>query len=100
MSSSVKTSDALAANATERLGLHSYQRFTSASIPYTEQFILDPSIVTTPKVPEPWTVDKVLATIPGGKPIEDSDSPIPYFHVLERLKTTKRAGWKRFGINQ
>ncbi|KAI7150682.1 hypothetical protein KC352_g28736, partial [Hortaea werneckii] len=26
-------------------------------------------------------------------------TPIPFFHLLERLKTTKREGWRRFGIN-
>lgn len=25
-------------------------------------------------------------------------SPIPFFHLLERLKTTKREGWRRLGI--
>lgn len=25
-------------------------------------------------------------------------SPLPFFHLLERLKTTKREGWRRFGI--
>jgi len=29
---------------------------------------------------------------------ENTDSPVPFFHLLERLKTTKRAGWHRFGI--
>ena len=29
---------------------------------------------------------------------ESTTSPVPFFHLLERLKTTKRAGWKRFGI--
>jgi putative hydrolase of HD superfamily len=29
---------------------------------------------------------------------ENTDSPVPFFHLLERLKTTKRAGWCRFGI--
>jgi putative hydrolase of HD superfamily len=24
---------------------------------------------------------------------------VPFFHLLERLKTTKRAGWRRFGIS-
>ena len=28
-----------------------------------------------------------------------SPSPIPFFHLLERLKTTKREGWRRFGID-
>jgi putative hydrolase of HD superfamily len=30
---------------------------------------------------------------------ESTASPVPFFHLLERLKTTKRAGWRRFGIN-
>lgn len=29
---------------------------------------------------------------------ENTDSPVPFFHLLERLKTTKRAGWQRFEI--
>jgi putative hydrolase of HD superfamily len=31
---------------------------------------------------------------------ENTDSPVPFFHLLERLKTTKRAGWVRFGISE
>jgi putative hydrolase of HD superfamily len=58
----------------------------------------DPSIVVTPKVTGEWTVDKVLETISTGRPTEGSTSPVPYFHMLERLKTTKREGWRRFGI--
>ncbi|KAF2834180.1 putative HD family hydrolase [Patellaria atrata CBS 101060] len=61
--------------------------------------ILDPSIVITPKISNPWTVDKALAAITFDKPMEDSSSPVPFFHILERLKTTKREGWRRFGIN-
>jgi len=45
-----------------------------------------------------WTVEGVVATLPGGSPQIDSTSPIPFFHILERLKTTKREGWRRFGI--
>ncbi|KAF2656889.1 hypothetical protein K491DRAFT_777605 [Lophiostoma macrostomum CBS 122681] len=46
-----------------------------------------------------WTVESVTSTI---KPpyAEHTTSPISFFHLLERLKTTKRAGWKRFGIEQ
>ena len=33
-------------------------------------------------------------------PEEESSSPVPFFHLLERLKTTKREGWRRFGIEQ
>ncbi|KAJ5484075.1 HD domain-containing protein [Penicillium diatomitis] len=40
----------------------------------------------------------VLSTVPH-PPEENTTSPIPFFHLLERLKTTKREGWRRFGIN-
>jgi putative hydrolase of HD superfamily len=40
----------------------------------------------------------VLFTLPH-PPEENSASPVPFFHLLERLKTTKREGWRRFGIN-
>ncbi|KAL4807399.1 HD domain-containing protein [Aspergillus unguis] len=48
---------------------------------------------------ETWTPQSVLSTLPH--PIEEnSTSPVPFFHLLERLKTTKREGWRRFDINQ
>lgn len=40
----------------------------------------------------------MLSTLPH-PPEENSTSPIPFFHLVERLKTTKREGWRRFGIN-
>lgn len=40
----------------------------------------------------------VLSTL-HHPPEENSASPVPFFHLLERLKTTKREGWRRFGIN-
>ncbi|KAF2763076.1 hypothetical protein EJ05DRAFT_495917 [Pseudovirgaria hyperparasitica] len=49
------------------------------------------------KADQPWTPESVLSTIPH-RPEHDKDSPIPFFHILERLKTTKRAGWRRFGL--
>ena len=57
-------------------------------------------MVFNAKVSGDWTVSKVLATVPTGAPQENSSSPVPYFHMLERLKTTKREGWRRFGINR
>lgn len=39
-----------------------------------------------------------MAAIPGGPPPSNTESPVPFFHMLERLKTTKREGWRRFGI--
>jgi len=49
---------------------------------------------------EPWSVEAVVATIPGGAPAPQSSSPVPFFHMLQRLKTTKREGWRRFGIDR
>jgi putative hydrolase of HD superfamily len=51
-------------------------------------------------VTAPWNVEEVAAAIPTGPPVIDSSSPVPFFHMLERLKTTKREGWRRFGIAQ
>ena len=31
-------------------------------------------------------------------PPEGTSTPVSFFHFLERLKTTKREGWRRFGI--
>lgn len=45
-----------------------------------------------------WTVESVLTDILP-RYAENTSSPIPFFHLLERLKTTKRAGWRRFGID-
>ncbi|KAL2872673.1 HD domain-containing protein [Aspergillus lucknowensis] len=45
-----------------------------------------------------WTPQSVLSTLPY-PPDENSTSPVPFFHLLERLKTTKREGWRRFDIN-
>jgi putative hydrolase of HD superfamily len=59
----------------------------------------DDAVVAAPTVPEPWTLDKALAVSSVGKPVEGSSSPVPFFHVIERLKTTSRAGWLRFGVH-
>jgi len=48
----------------------------------------------------PWSVENIVADIPGGAPASLTESPVPFFHMLERLKTTKREGWRRFGIVQ
>ncbi|KAF4448189.1 hypothetical protein F53441_8350 [Fusarium austroafricanum] len=45
---------------------------------------------------EQWTVEKVLS---GNDLVHVSDSPISFFHLLGALKTTKREGWKRHGID-
>ncbi|KAL1640724.1 hypothetical protein SLS58_006738 [Diplodia intermedia] len=44
-----------------------------------------------------WTPEAALAEL-SSPPVPDTDSPLPFFHLLERLKTTKREGWRRFGI--
>jgi len=59
-----------------------------------------PGILNATAAKEPWSVEKVAAAIPGGPPASDTESPVPFFHMLERLKTTKREGWRRFGIDR
>ncbi|OCK73967.1 hypothetical protein K432DRAFT_430289 [Lepidopterella palustris CBS 459.81] len=44
-----------------------------------------------------WNPESVLSTLEH-RPQENTESPVPFFHILERLKTTPRAGWQRFGI--
>ncbi|KAF8856821.1 hypothetical protein BDZ45DRAFT_675179 [Acephala macrosclerotiorum] len=56
------------------------------------------NILTAGSAKAPWSVEAVVAGIPGGAPESNSTSPVPFFHMLERLKTTKREGWRRFGI--
>ncbi|OAL03570.1 hypothetical protein IQ06DRAFT_269537 [Phaeosphaeriaceae sp. SRC1lsM3a] len=45
-----------------------------------------------------WSVESVLSEL-SLTYAESTTSPLPFFHLLERLKTTKRAGWRRFGID-
>ncbi|KAG5930298.1 hypothetical protein E4U42_002222 [Claviceps africana] len=52
------------------------------------------------KVSGQWEVEKVLDEIPGGRFQSGGQSPLAFFHALERLKTTKREGWRRFGIER
>ncbi|RMY70933.1 hypothetical protein D0863_05463 [Hortaea werneckii] len=60
----------------------------------------DNSGVLTPNsaTHQQWTPHTVLSTLPDPYPTNPT-TPIPFFHLLERLKTTKREGWRRFGIN-
>lgn len=66
----------------------------------SEEIVADLGFTPMIKVDDPWTVDKVAKEIPGGAPKEEASSPLPFFHMLERLKTTKREGWRRFGIDR
>ncbi|KAI7090640.1 hypothetical protein KC356_g1319 [Hortaea werneckii] len=60
----------------------------------------DNSGVLTPNsaAHQQWTPHTVLSTLPDPYPANPT-TPIPFFHLLERLKTTKREGWRRFGID-
>ncbi|KAK5167045.1 uncharacterized protein LTR77_007774 [Saxophila tyrrhenica] len=49
-------------------------------------------VFTPSQADEQWTPNTV-------QPEQNSPSPLPFFHLLERLKTTKREGWRRFGID-
>ncbi|KAL1850840.1 hypothetical protein Plec18170_006677 [Paecilomyces lecythidis] len=44
-----------------------------------------------------WTPAKVLSSIDHPPP-ERCTTPVPFLHLLERLKTTKREGWRQVGI--
>ncbi|KAK3378794.1 HD domain-containing protein [Lasiosphaeria ovina] len=68
----------------------------------TDSILSIPDVADVPNpnssITGPWTVDKALGANPAARPAEGSGSPLPYFHLLERLKTMKREGWRRFGI--
>ncbi|KAF2743439.1 hypothetical protein M011DRAFT_471382 [Sporormia fimetaria CBS 119925] len=43
------------------------------------------------------TIYAVLSELPH-RYQEGTSSPVPFMHLLQRLKTTPRAGWMRFGV--
>ncbi|KAI5308586.1 hypothetical protein KEM55_005350 [Ascosphaera atra] len=51
--------------------------------------------VTYPK--EEWNMEQLLKGIPE-RFEENTSSPVPFFHFVERLKTTPREGWRRCGV--
>ncbi|CAK7214442.1 hypothetical protein SBRCBS47491_002144 [Sporothrix bragantina] len=72
--------------------------------PTVEQLIAELGVVPTPKIEGHWTVEKAAeavtspTVVPHASTAPPSSSPLAYFHLLELLKTTKREGWRRFGI--
>ncbi|KAA8564237.1 hypothetical protein EYC84_011183 [Monilinia fructicola] len=60
----------------------------------------DPTLLEAIKAQQSWSVEKVIAAEFPIVPKENTESPVPFFHMLERLKTTKREGWRRFGIDR
>lgn len=54
-------------------------------------------VLTPSQAESNWTPETVLRTLKH-QPQTGSPSPLPFFHLLERLKTTKREGWRRFDI--
>lgn len=50
---------------------------------------------TNTTVPSLPVLRSELASLPQ----TNSPSPLAFFHLIERLKTTKREGWRRFDIN-
>ncbi|KAF8416150.1 hypothetical protein EV426DRAFT_712667 [Tirmania nivea] len=45
-----------------------------------------------------WTLETALADVP--KPVTaPSSSPLAFLHILEKLKTTPREGWRRHGVS-
>ncbi|KAI9839194.1 MAG: hypothetical protein M1819_003187 [Sarea resinae] len=56
------------------------------------------TVLTSASAQKPWSVQSILSTLPS-QPETNTTSPVPFFHLLERLKTTKREGWRRFSIS-
>jgi len=54
-------------------------------------------VLTPSQAGSNWTPETILGGL-DHRPETGSTSPIPFFHLMERLKTTKREGWRRFGI--
>ena len=48
---------------------------------------------------QPWNITAALNQL-GIVPEEKASDFVPFWHILERLKTTKRTGWKRHGIKE
>ncbi|KAF9887238.1 hypothetical protein FE257_010366 [Aspergillus nanangensis] len=44
-----------------------------------------------------WAPESVLSGM-AYPPVPSSTSPVPFFHLMERLKTTKREGWQQASI--
>ena len=66
--------------------------------PVIQNLTAMPHTSSLPK-PEPWSVRAVLSELPN-PPQENTSSPVPFFHFVERLKVEKREGWRRFGISK
>ncbi|KAG9246521.1 HD domain-containing protein [Calycina marina] len=66
----------------------------------TEQISYQPpvAIEKNSEVDNIWDCIEEAAQLRDGPPEIGSDLPLPFFHILQRLKTTKREGWRRFGI--
>ncbi|ORY71455.1 HD domain-containing protein [Pseudomassariella vexata] len=47
---------------------------------------------------EPWTIESALKRLPE-KPVEDSESAVPFFHQVGQLKTIRRSGWIQHGVS-
>jgi len=62
------------------------------SPPSTKSGILIPG-----KTHSVWSPETVLSKL-DHRPETNATSPVPFFQILERLKTTKREGWRRFNI--
>ncbi|KAI9678238.1 MAG: hypothetical protein M1817_006183 [Caeruleum heppii] len=55
-------------------------------------------ILSASEIKEPWSVQSALARIGTPQPSSHPTSPLHFFHLLTRLKTTPREGWRRFNI--
>ncbi|CAK7567618.1 MAG: hypothetical protein SEPTF4163_005585 [Sporothrix epigloea] len=56
------------------------------------------ALAQTHPVQSEWSVEKALEAL-GIEIPDEVPSPITFFHIIERLKTTKRQGWTLHGIH-
>lgn len=57
------------------------------------------ALAQTHPVQSEWSVEKALEAL-GIEIPDEVPSPITFFHIIERLKTTKRQGWTLHGIHE
>lgn len=67
------------------------------SVESNEPLSTKSGIITPGQVHTGWSPEIVLSKL-NHRPETNTASPVPFFHILERLKTTKREGWRRFNI--
>ncbi|KAL8651976.1 MAG: hypothetical protein Q9226_004460 [Calogaya cf. arnoldii] len=73
---------------------------TAAAPALGEQWSVQQGKLRTPSLKKKTSANEdtiVLTTLPSPPPANPTN-PMPFLHIIERLKTTPREGWRRFSI--